>query len=221
MPWLNQTKAVLEAWYPGAGGGEAIARMLYGTISPSGRLPITFPQDETQLAHPNIAGVTATSVFDVQFHTDQEVEYREGSEVGYRWFDRRHETPLFAFGFGLTYTQFERSDLAVHAEPNGAIVARFTVRNVGRQAGTDVAQIYVGLPGGGGRRLAGWQRVSLAPGEGRSISVALEPRVLAQFNAGRDRWQIAAGSYRIWLAGHATDNSDGTTVKLEARSLVP
>lgn len=104
MPWRDKVAGILEAWYPGAGGGAAIARVLYGSVTPSGHLPITFPAAAAQLAHPDIAGVTAKTIFAMQFKTDQELDYAEGSDVGYRWFDRWGHQPLYPFGFGLSYT---------------------------------------------------------------------------------------------------------------------
>ncbi|MDT8870992.1 glycoside hydrolase family 3 C-terminal domain-containing protein [Komagataeibacter rhaeticus] len=169
MPWNSSVAGVLEAWFPGSGGGPAIARLLFGKVAPSGHLTMTFPQAESQLAHPDIAGVTADNVFEMQFKTDQELVYDEGSDVGYRWFDRNHLKPLYPFGYGLTYTTFSTDGLAVHRQ-HDAVTVTFTAHNTGNRPGVDVPQVYVGLPDGGARRLAGWQRVSLAPGESRAVT---------------------------------------------------
>ncbi|MBL7240245.1 MAG: glycoside hydrolase family 3 C-terminal domain-containing protein [Komagataeibacter rhaeticus] len=214
MPWLPDVGAVLEAWYPGSAGGHAIARLLYGTVAPSGHLPMTFPAAAAQLAHPDIAGDGADTVFQMQFRSDQEVIYDEGSEVGYRWFDRNHAQPLFPFGYGLTYTTFQNDGLhLVQCRHN--IIATFTVRNTGSRAGIDVPQIYVRLPDGGGRRLAGWNTVTLAPGESKGISVPLDPRILARFDAKQGRWNVASGHYTIWLASSSGDNSDSKSFKID------
>ncbi|PYD76737.1 beta-glucosidase family protein [Novacetimonas pomaceti] len=220
MPWLDNVGAVMEAWFPGSGGGTAIARLLFGRVAPSGHLPMTFPASTAQLAHPDIAGVTATNVFEMQFHTDQELVYDEGSEVGYRWFDRTHAKPLFPFGYGLTYTTFSNDGLRVRHHGHD-VTATFTVRNTGTRAGVDVPQIYVGLPDGGGRRLAGWQRVTLAPGESREVSVRLEPRMLAHFDVKHNRWDVPSGHYRVWLGSSATDDSDQVTVHLGGWTMAP
>ncbi|MBV1834586.1 beta-glucosidase family protein [Novacetimonas pomaceti] len=220
MPWLDNVGAVMEAWFPGSGGGTAIARLLFGRVAPSGHLPMTFPASTAQLAHPDIAGVTATNVFEMQFHTDQELVYDEGSEVGYRWFDRTHAKPLFPFGYGLTYTTFSNDGLRVRHHSHD-VTATFTVRNTGTRAGVDVPQIYVGLPDGGGRRLAGWQRVTLAPGESREVSVRLEPRMLAHFDVKHNRWDVPSGHYRVWLGSSATDDSDQVTVHLGGWTMAP
>ena len=112
MPWLDRTAAVLEAWYPGQQGGEAIADLLAGVVNPSGRLPVTFPASEAQLPRPKrsrrlaprMARPPAASI------------YREGASVGYRWYDARGERPLFPFGFGLSYTTFRLADLSARVE---------------------------------------------------------------------------------------------------------
>ncbi|MCW4579769.1 glycoside hydrolase family 3 C-terminal domain-containing protein [Gluconacetobacter entanii] len=220
MPWLDSVGAVMEAWYPGSGGGAAIARLLYGKVAPAGHLPMTFPASPVQLAHPDIAGVTATNVFEMQFHTDQELVYDEGSEVGYRWFDRTHAKPLFPFGYGLTYTSFAHDGLRVRHHGDD-VIATFTVRNTGTRPGVDVPQVYVRLPDGGGRRLAGWRHVTLAPGESRELSVTLEPRVLAHFDEKHDRWSMPSGTYRVWLGSSATDESQQATIHLGGRKMAP
>ncbi|WP_323992544.1 glycoside hydrolase family 3 C-terminal domain-containing protein [Nguyenibacter sp. L1] len=220
MPWLESVQAVMQAWYPGSGGGQAIARLLYGAAAPSGHLPITFPRAAAQLPRPDIAGVRANTVFDVQFHTDQEVMYDEGSEVGYRWFDARRRQPLFPFGFGLTYTDFRMGDLTLAASGHD-VVARFTVRNVGPRDGVAVPQLYVTLPDGGGRRLAGWQRLTLARGESQQVAVTLEPRVLARFDDAADRWRVPAGRFQVRLATDAADQGTVREIALAGWTMAP
>lgn len=220
MPWNSNVAGVLEAWFPGSGGGPAIARLLFGKVAPSGHLTMTFPQAESQLARPDIAGVTADNVFEMQFHTDQELVYDEGSDVGYRWFDRHHLKPLYPFGHGLTYTTFSTDGLAVHRH-HDAVTATFTVHNTGNRPGVDVPQVYVGLPDGGARRLAGWQRVSLAPGESRQVSVQLDPRLLAHFDGPKDRWSIPSGTFRVWLGASATDDRQQVSLHLSGRHFAP
>ncbi|BAK84923.1 beta-glucosidase [Komagataeibacter medellinensis] len=220
MPWNSSVAGVLEAWFPGSGGGPAIARLLFGKVAPSGHLTMTFPQAESQLAHPDIAGVTADNVFEMQFHTDQELVYDEGSDVGYRWFDRNHLKPLYPFGYGLTYTTFSTDGLAVHKH-HDTVSVTFNVHNTGNRAGVDVPQVYVGLPDGGARRLAGWQRVSLAPGESREVTVQLDPRLLAHFDGRKDRWSIPSGKFRLWLADSAADERQQVSMHLPGHTLAP
>lgn len=220
MPWLNQTPGVLEAWYPGSAGGPAIARLLYGRTAPSGHLPTTFPVSENQLPRPTIAGVTADNVFEVQFHTDQELLFNEGSDVGYRWFDATHRSPLFPFGYGLTYTSFRHDGLKLNLRGR-SVSASFTVKNTGRRPGVDVPQIYASLPGGGGRRLVGWTRISLASGEEKHVAVQVEPRLLARFDKAHDVWKVPNGMFRFWLASSATDATISSPVTIHGWTSAP
>lgn len=224
MPWLDKTAAVIEAWYPGAGGGEALARLIYGTTAPSGHLPVTFPASAAQLPRPTIPGALPVTPFDTLFHIDQEVEFNEGADVGYRWFERTGAEPLFAFGYGLTYTSFERADLKVTPQGSGRdrrIAASFTIKNTGPAEAADVAQLYVTLPDGGARRLAGWARVALKPGESRRVTVDLDPRLFARFDAAANRWQIAGGTYAVRLASSARDAVTPLSVRLRRWSFGP
>jgi beta-glucosidase len=144
------------------------------------------------------------------------VDYNvEGADVGYRWFARKGLTPLFPFGHGLSYTSFRTSDLSVR-EQDGTVTARFTVTNTGARAGADVPQLYVAKPGTDGfvTRLAGFTRVSLAPGESAQVEVKVDARVLAHFNATKRQWRIAAGAYQVRLAADALDAGLSTTVDL-------
>lgn len=193
MPWLSKVGAVVEAWFPGARGGEAIAGVLTGKVNPSGRLPVTFPQDEQQLPRPQI-----TNALEVDYNI-------EGAAVGYKWFDKKNLQPLFPFGFGLSYSRFDYSDLHVSTQGDRVTVS-FKVSNVGQREGKDVPQVYVSLPSGGGEaphRLAGFEKVSLQPGQSRTVSVTIDPRLLATFDVPGHQWKIAAGSYPIQV-GHSS-----------------
>ena len=165
MPWLEKTAAVLEAWYPGQMGGEAIAAILSGAANPSGRLPVTFPVSEDQLPHPKIRGdpngapsgpVGRGGHYGAMFTA----VYSEGAAVGYKWFFERGEQPLFPFGFGLSYSTFALSELAVNVSGQ-TVTARATVRNSGKRAGTAIPQFYLTGPNGANilLRLVGWDRV--------------------------------------------------------------
>ena len=220
MPWVNDVEGIIEAWYPGAAGGQAIARLLYGDANPSGHLPMTFPQAITQTPHPEIPGVDARTVYEVQFHTDQELFYDEGSEVGYRWFDSQKQKPLFPFGFGLSYSQFQLSNYQVHPGQK-ALTVSFTVTNTSQREGVAVPQIYVTLPDGGGRRLAGWQRIALASGESKEANVTLDPRILAHFDAVHDCWNVPAGDFTVRLAETALDDGSAHVVTLPSWTMAP
>lgn len=211
MPWLDHVGAVLEAWYPGAAGGEAIARLLYGEVDPSGRLPLTWPRDESQLPRPTIPGAGLTSIgLPPQGQPAQDVDYNiEGADVGYRWYQRKQLTPLFPFGYGLSYTHFDYSGFAPHVA-NGRITASFTVTNRGSRTGVDVPQLYVTLPGSGEvRRLAGWCRISLKPGQSAQLTITADPRLLAKFDGRSQHWQQPAGDYQLQL-GHSATSFQGS-----------
>ncbi len=203
MPWLDRTAAVLEAWYPGQKGGEAIAEILSGAVNPSGRLTVTFPVDEGQLPHPRIQGdprgapegpVGRGKRYGRIFTAD----YPEGALVGYKWFFTRGEQPLFPFGYGLSYTKFGLSNLKVSVDGD-RVAASVTVRNLGERAGAAVAQFYLSGPQGAGipLRLAGWSRIDLAPGEQREATISVDPRLLATFDETVKQWRIASGDYRL------------------------
>ena len=138
------------------------------------------------------------------------VHYDEGAQVGYKWYQAQHKTPLFPFGFGLSYTSFAYSALSVDS---AAKTVRFTVRNTGTRAGTEIAEVYATLPKGADEsadesfeRLVGFVRVSLAPGESQSVTVSIDPRVLQTFDEAAARWNLAPGSYEI-LVGPSSDNT--------------
>ncbi len=207
MPWLGAVPAVVEAWYPGAQGGEAIARVLYGEVNPSGRLPVSFPASVFQLPNPSLPnGPTA--------------RYEEGSDVGYRWYARNGMTPLFPFGHGLSYTSFRYSNLDLSG--GDTLKATFRVTNTGTREGIDTPQVYlVSSPTRRQQRLIGWSRVSLKPGESRQVSVTADPRLLGNWDEAARRWRVEAGDYRVALATDATALGPPVTASLKARILAP
>ncbi|WP_414649887.1 beta-glucosidase [Dyella sp.] len=194
MPWLGQVGAVLETWYPGGDGGTGIANLLSGKVNPSGRLPFSWPKDLSQLPRPELPGAAGGEA-------PKSVDYNiEGADVGYRWYQRRGIEPLFPFGFGLSYTQFEHGTLAIDA---GKLQAKVSVRNTGQRAGADVVQVYVQVPGSPVRRLAGYAKIFLQPGEERTVTVPLESRRLADFNTEQHRWVVRGGAYAFSLGRSA------------------
>jgi beta-glucosidase len=190
MPWRDKVRAIIAAWYPGQAGGRAIAEVLTGAVNPSGRLPITFPADLAQTPRPELPGLGTP------WGTPVTIDYDEGAEVGYRWFAQQGETPLFAFGHGLSYTTFAYDDLAV--EGGDTVTASFSVTNTGDRAGADVPQLYLTEPR---MRLLGFQRVELAPSETRRVTFTADRRLLARF-AGD--WVVDEGTHRIAVAASAT-----------------
>jgi beta-glucosidase len=214
MPWLSHAGAVLEAWYPGSGGADAIADVLFGDVAPSGRLPVTFPAAEADLPNPVLPGrgLSAGKPFSVH--------YPEGADVGYRWFGRRGVKPLFPFGFGLTTTNFIYPDF--RATGGQTVKASFTIRNTGTREAADVPQLYmIGRNGQPSLRLLGWARRTLKPGEVQSVDIAADPRLLADFDPVARRWVIAGGPIRVGLGVNAQDIRMTATVTLAARTLPP
>ncbi len=193
MPWLDRVQGVLEAWYPGTSGAEAIARVLFGEVDTGGRLPITFPRDAAQLPRPVLDGDPA--------HPERPfaVSYAEGAAVGYKWFAARHLEPLFPFGFGLSYGRVAYDGFTVHGDAGGVRVD-FDARNVTPRAIFAVPQIYASAAGWDvPERLVGWRKILLAPGAAAHITVAVDPRVLAVWNMNAHGWRIPAGSYDFTL----------------------
>ena len=196
MPWHDRVSAILQAWYPGQAGGQAIAEILTGEVNPSARLPMTFPADVGQLPRPELAG------FGDPVGTPLTVDYYEGAEVGYRWFAKYRLRPRYAFGHGLSYTTFGYADLQVAG--GDTVRATFTVTNAGRVAGAVVPQLYLTRAAGSARtRLLGFERVHLGPGESRRITITADPRLLATFDATAGRWRIADGTHEVALAAAA------------------
>ncbi len=209
MPWLGQVAGVVEAWYPGIGGGQAIANLLFGTVNFSAKLPITFVKTEADLPHKDVFGIDSSKGdaglpehwSTEQQHTSFPADYTEGVRFGYKWFDSEGKEPLFPFGYGLSYTSYKYSGLTVDTATR---TATFTVTNTGKRAGTEIAQVYVQVPSAAGekfRRLAGWERVALASGEKKSVTVPMEPLALASYNMGKDGWEWLPGEYTVSVGG--------------------
>jgi beta-glucosidase len=210
MPWHDDVRAIVAVWYPGQAGGQAIAEVLTGAVNPSGRLPITFPADLAQTPRPELPGLGDS------WGTPTTIRYDEGAEVGHRWFAQRGERPLYAFGHGLGYTSFEYGDL----EANGGetVTATFTVTNTGEREGADVPQLYLTAgPDGERLRLLGFERIELAPGESRTVTVAADPRLLARYDTEAGEWRVAGGTHRVALGRAADDLVLAAEVQLSER----
>ncbi|WP_049621125.1 beta-glucosidase family protein [Frateuria defendens] len=221
MPWLERSAAVLAAWYPGSGGGEAIANLLFGAVNPSGRLPLSWPRSLAELPRPVLRGAgEPESAPGLAQRIDTRLDLDiEGADVGYRWYDRTGRKPLFPFGYGLSYTRYARDGFTVN-EAGGKLLARLRVRNTGARAGSEVAQVYVRLPDGSPLRLAGYRKVSLAPGAQAQLEIALEPRLLARYDEASHRWVIGGGTYRFYAADSAAlDGAQQVELTLPRRVL--
>jgi len=221
MPWLDRVSAVLESWYPGIRGANAIAAILFGDVNPSGKLPITFPKSEADLPHPietkQPPGPLTEMFPGFKVNTKQfDMDYSEGLKVGYKWYDAEDKTPLFPFGFGLSYTSFAYSDLKV--VPGDAPEVSFRVTNTGKRAGAETAEIYATLPESTQeppRRLIGWQKVALEPGESKTVSVRVELLFLSIYNVDRSQFQLVSGKYKIWAGGSSRDLPLSGTITLQ------
>jgi beta-glucosidase len=214
MPWLDHVAGVIEAWYPGIAGGQAIANLIFGNVVPSGKLPITFAISEGDLPHESIFGMTHNGAngdslgywaADDEKRQSFVADYNEGVRFGYKWFDSEGKQPLFPFGYGLSYTKFRYSGLHVDSV---AKTVTFTIENAGTLGGTEIAEIYVGLPKSSGerfRRLAAWQRVEVNAGQQKTVTVPLEPLAIATFDEKKDVWAWATGKYTVLVGGSSRD----------------
>jgi len=204
MPWLGKVAAVIESWYPGQEFGTAIAALLWGDVSPSGHLPMTFPASDAQ-ARSSISwpGTIVSGPAGAQ----PTVTYSEGIGVGYRWYDTEKVAPLFPFGYGLSYTRFAYSHLRI-ARMRSNVSVSFTVANSGARPGSEIAQLYVDDPRVAGeppKQLAGYDRVFLRPHRSTRVTITLTPRSLSYWDSPKARWRVAHGLYRILVGSSSRD----------------
>ncbi|OSC42141.1 beta-glucosidase [Mycobacterium decipiens] len=211
MPWRDSVNAIVAAWYPGQAGGQAIAEIVTGQVNPSGRLPITFPVDLDQTPRPYLPDLGA------RWGTSTTIRYSEGAEVGYRWFARTNQAPMFAFGHGLSYTSFEYRDLAVAG--GRTVTASFSVVNTGDRGGADVPQLYLtAAPDEPRLRLLGFERVDLEPGQTRRVRIEADPRLLARYDGGAGSWRIKPGKYTVAVGASAVALKLAAEVGLTGRA---
>lgn len=220
MPWKDRVAAILEAWYPGIRGGQAIAALLFGEKNPSGKLAVTFPQSDAQLPHPTVPAPPGPKpgLADGMLYPRPpfDVQYTEGLKVGYKWFDAEHEQPLFPFGFGLSYTTFAYSELSVESH-QGTLTVRFSVRNTGSRAGAEIAEAYLAFPPGSGeppKRLIGWEKVPLEPGQVKTVTLDIQPLYVSIWNTRANRWRIFPGRYTVRVGPSSRDLPLSATLRL-------
>jgi len=226
MPWQSKVPAIVSAWYSGQRGGTAIARVLTGKVNPSGHLPVTFPASVDQLPNPVLPGSDAApadkatrAVYGIQAGTKPfDIRYPEGADVGYRWFDAKQRQPLYAFGHGLSYTSFRYSGLQI--DNRAPMTVRFAVTNTGQRAGIDVPQVYLKRPGKA-KRLIGWGRPDLQPGETQAVSVLLDPRVVADFDVRKRRWIVKPEQVTIEVAMSAAEPVLTATTRMKRQTIKP
>jgi beta-glucosidase len=205
MPWANKVSAIVEAWYPGIRGGEALANLLFGKTNFSGKLAITFPASDADLPHASVFAPAGKKPGPIDGLLGPKpvftAVYDEGLKVGYKWFDAEKKTPAYPFGFGLSYTSFDYSNLK--ATGGAGAEVSFTIRNTGKRAGQEVAQVYLSLPASAQeppKRLIGWEKVALQAGESKTVTLKIDPLYLAIFDAATDHWTIVPGEYKL-MAG--------------------
>jgi beta-glucosidase len=220
MPWIAKVAGVVEAWYPGIRGGEALANILTGRVNPTGKLAITFPKSDADLPHPTIVQPPPESDMNHLWKSGMnfndmmslmakgmpafQTTYDEKLKVGYKWYDAEKKAVLFPFGFGLSYTTYAYSGLSVKS--GDGLTVSFTVTNTGARPGTEIAQVYASLPDAAGeppKRLIGWARVELAAGESKLVSIPVAPDRLTVFDEGANGWMLIPGNYTV-LAGSSS-----------------
>ena len=211
MPWADQVSGIVEAWYAGSRGANAVARVLFGKVNPSAKLPITFPKTEADLPHASIVKPPEASTTNDEPDAWKKIaaglpafqtKYDEGLKVGYKWYDAEKKSVLFPFGFGLSYTSYSYSDLRVTA--GKSVRLNFRVTNTGDQAGAEIAEVYAALPESTGeppKRLVGWSKVKLNAGESKDVAIEVDPLYLSIFDVERNAWRMAAGDYTFLVGG--------------------
>lgn len=211
MPWVKQPAAILEAWYGGSDGADAVANLLFGSVNPSGKLPMTFPLSVDDLPHPTLVKPPlASQRFSGPASPEQwarglppfDVHYDEGVKVGYKWYDAENKSVLFPFGYGLSYTSYRYSGLKVSTD--GEVQVSFTVTNTGKRAGEEIAEVYASLPAAAQeppKRLVGFTRIALAAGASKTVTVNVNRKYLSIFNVDKDDWQLLPGQYTLLVGG--------------------
>jgi beta-glucosidase len=236
MPWASAVRSILEMWYPGQQGGPATADVLLGQADPGGKLPVTFPADATHFPSydPNCTDTSATGNCPLYpgvagpspFLAGATTSYRtitgmavNGIFEGYRWYDEHNVTPLYPFGYGLSYTRFAYSKLDVSASHDGGIHVSFRITTVGDRGGTDVPQVYIGpsaeLPAGiqqAVRKLVQFQRVQLAPGRSADLTLHVATHDLSSWSTAQQKWIIGTGPRTVYVGPSSRDLPLSATV---------
>jgi beta-glucosidase len=212
MPWADQVGGILEAWYAGSSGANAVANVLFGDVNPTAKLPITFPKSDADLPHTTIvkppeASTTKDGDPDAWKKIAAglpafQITYDEGLKVGYKWYDAEHKQVLFPFGYGLSYTTYAYSNLKVTSGEK--VRVNFTLTNTGNRPGGEIAEVYAALPANSGeppKRLVGWAKVKLNPGESKEVAVEVDREYLSIFDVDQNKWQLIPGDYEFFAGG--------------------
>jgi beta-glucosidase len=215
MPWVSAPAAILEAWFAGSDGANAVGNVLFGSVNPSGKLPNTFPKSDADLPHPTLTMPPPESDhFNGPASPEQwakglppfQVTYDEGAKVGYKWYDAEKKPVLFPFGFGLSYTTYRYSGLQV--TPGDTVKATFTVTNTGVREGSEIAEVYAMLPDAAGepfKRLVGFTKIKLDAKAKQTVTVDIDPKYLSIFEEAKDGWTLVSGDYTILVGGSSQD----------------
>ena len=195
MPWKNKVAAIVEAWFPGEGGGRAIANVLFGKVNPSGKLPVTFPERNEDIPTWGKDGTIT-----------RDPVYAEKLNIGYRWYDAKKIKPMFEFGYGLSYTHFAYSDLSVHPAADNSMMVAFALKNDGAVEGAEVPQVYLGINDKDEPplRLVGWSKINLRPGESKQVSIRISARMQSVWSVDANCWRFIPGS-RVYVGASSRD----------------
>ena len=195
MPWRDKVAAIVEAWFPGQGGGRAIANVLFGKVNPSAKLPMTFPERNEDIPTWGKDGTMA-----------KDPVYTEKLNIGYRWYDARKIKPMFEFGYGLSYTHFGYSNLSVNTAVDNTLTVVFTVKNEGSLEGAEVPQVYLGINNKDEPplRLVGFSKISLMPGESRQVRITISPRMQSIWSVDANDWKFIPDS-RVYVGASSRD----------------
>jgi beta-glucosidase len=215
MPWANKVSGILEVWYAGSRGADAVANVLFGEVNPCAKLPITFPLRDADMPQPAVVKPPPSQGENGAFahlaalfggpgkeRPPVQLYYNEGMLVGYKWYDAKRKAVLFPFGFGLSYTTFHYSGLRVSVD--GGVSVNFTIKNTANRAGAEVAEVYASFPPSAGeppKRLIGWQKAQLNPGESKQVSLKIQTQYLSILDIDKDQWSLVPGEYTFFVGG--------------------
>jgi beta-glucosidase len=222
MPWVQAPAAILEAWYAGSDGANALGNVLFGTVNPSGKLPNTFPKSEADLPHLTVtqppahpfSGPVSPETWAKGAPAFQ-VKYDEGLKVGYKWYDAEKKQVLFPFGYGLSYTTFGYSGLKATA--GETVKVSFAIKNTGKREGAEIGEVYATIPDPlePPKRLIGWSKVKLAAGEEKTVTVEVPRKYLSIWDEARNGWTLLPGDYTILVGGSSDKLPLKTTLHLQ------
>ena len=207
MPWADRAEAILQTWFAGQEFGNAMVDIITGAINPSGRLPTSFPKN-----------IEDTPAFNSYPGKDLQMNYEEKLLVGYRWYDKKDIKTLFPFGHGLSYTQFEYTDLEVEIQANNKVSCTFLIQNTGLIAGAETAQCYIGYKTDDHsepkKTLQGFSKITLNQGDKSKVEINLNSRNFSSWNEAKQNWEVRSGSYEIFIGSSAENIILQSTISL-------